>query len=297
MGRAVEGRRHLRLRPQPPAQRGLLDRHPPAHGVGLAARRARLLLHPHRPGRAVPADAGQERLLPDGLGRQRPADRAPGAELLRRAVRPLPAVRRRLHARRKSPTRSARCRSAGPTSSSCASSSCRRTRRSSRTSGGRSACRWTGTQHYTTIGPRAQKVSQRAFLRNLARGEAYLQEAPTLWDVTFQTAVAQAELEAREYAGHYYRVAFHGADGPVFIETTRPELVPSVVALIAHPDDERYQPMFGTTVTSPVFGVEIPVFAHPLPSPTRAPASRCAAPSATSPTSPGGASSSCPCAP
>src|SRR5689334_1562671 len=52
---------------------------------------------------------------------------------------------------------------------------------------------------YTTIGTKAQQVSQRAFLRNFARGEAYLQEAPTLWDVTFQTAVAQAELEAREY--------------------------------------------------------------------------------------------------
>ena len=51
------------------------------------------------------------------------------------------------------------------------------------------------SQHYTTIGPKAQEVSQRAFLRNFARGEAYLQEAPTLWDVTFQTAVAQAELE------------------------------------------------------------------------------------------------------
>ena len=57
---------------------------------------------------------------------------------------------------------------------------------------------------------RRRQVSQRAFLRNFARGEAYLQEAPTLWDVTFQTAVAQAELEAREYAGHYHRVAFHG---------------------------------------------------------------------------------------
>ncbi|MBZ5740904.1 valine--tRNA ligase [Nocardioides mangrovi] len=119
-------------------------------------------------------------------------------------------------------------------------------------------------QHYTTIGPKAQVVSQRAFLRNFARGEAYLQEAPTLWDVTFQTAVAQAELEAREYAGAYHRVAFHQADGtPVYIETTRPELIPSVVALIAHPDDERYQPLFGTTVSSPIFGVEIPVLAHP----------------------------------
>jgi valyl-tRNA synthetase len=119
-------------------------------------------------------------------------------------------------------------------------------------------------QHYTTIGPKSQVVSQRAFLRNFARGEAYLQEAPTLWDVTFQTAVAQAELEAREYAGAYHRVAFHRPDGaPVYIETTRPELIPSVVALIAHPDDERYQPLFGSTVTSPVFGVEIPVLAHP----------------------------------
>ncbi len=125
-------------------------------------------------------------------------------------------------------------------------------------------------QTYTTIGPAAQVVSQRAFLRNFARGEAYLQEAPTLWDVTFQTAVAQAELEAREYPGHYHRVAFHRPDGtPVHIETTRPELIPAVVALIAHPDDERYQPLFGTTVTSPVFGVEIPVLAHEAAEPDK----------------------------
>ncbi|MGA8208707.1 MAG: class I tRNA ligase family protein, partial [Nocardioidaceae bacterium] len=121
------------------------------------------------------------------------------------------------------------------------------------------------SQHYTTIGPQSRTASQRAFLRNLARGEAYLQESPTLWDVTFQTAVAQAELEARDYAGAYHRVAFHrgGDAGPVYIETTRPELIPSVVALIAHPDDERYQSLFGSTVTSPVFGVDVPVLAHP----------------------------------
>ncbi|WP_432478805.1 valine--tRNA ligase [Nocardioides sp. GXQ0305] len=125
-------------------------------------------------------------------------------------------------------------------------------------------------QHYTTIGPKAQLVSQKAFLRNFARGEAYLSEAPTLWDVTFQTAVAQAELEAREYAGHYHRVAFHRPDGePVWIETTRPELIPSVVALVAHPDDERYAGLFGTSVTSPVFGVEIPVVAHHLAEPDK----------------------------
>ncbi|WP_277452149.1 valine--tRNA ligase [Janibacter sp. DB-40] len=115
---------------------------------------------------------------------------------------------------------------------------------------------------YRTIDEHSRATAQTAFLRNLARGEAYTAEAPGLWDVTFQTAVAQAELEARDYPGAYHRVAFHGADGPVHVETTRPELLPACVALIAHPDDERYQGLFGSTVTSPIFGVEVPVLAH-----------------------------------
>ncbi len=126
------------------------------------------------------------------------------------------------------------------------------------------------TQTYTTIGEESRIASQRAFLRNYARGEAYSHDAPTLWDVTFQTAVAQAELEAREYPGAYHRVSFHKPDGsPIHIETTRPELIPAVVALIAHPDDERYKDLFGTTVTSPVFGVEIPVLAHQAAEPDK----------------------------
>lgn len=126
------------------------------------------------------------------------------------------------------------------------------------------------SQTYTTIGHDAQTTSQRAFLRNLSRGEAYSQDAPTMWDVTYQTAVAQAELEARDYPGHYYRVAYHLADGEkVWIETTRPELTPAAVALIAHPDDERYQHLFGTTARSPIFGVEVPVLAHTLADPEK----------------------------
>ncbi len=127
------------------------------------------------------------------------------------------------------------------------------------------------TQTYTTIGEESRIASQRGFLRNYARGEAYSTDAPTLWDVTFQTAVAQAELEAREYPGAYHRVAFHRprSGEPVHIETTRPELIPAVVALIAHPDDDRYKDLFGTTVTSPVFGVEIPVLAHEAAEPDK----------------------------
>jgi valyl-tRNA synthetase len=119
---------------------------------------------------------------------------------------------------------------------------------------------------YTTIEDRSRRASQRGFLRNLARGEAYTQEAPTLWDVDFRTAVAQAELEDRDRPGAYHTIAFHKADGSgdVLIDTTRPELLPACVALIAHPDDPRYQPLFGKTVRTPLFNVEVPVYAHPL---------------------------------
>ena len=93
--------------------------------------------------------------------------------------------------------------------------------------------------------------------------QAYQLEAPTLWDVDFQTAVAQAELEDRERPGAMHRVRFgterrrHGA----LIDTTRPELIAACVALLAHPDDERHArarrrrarttPLFGTTRAGP----------------------------------------------
>jgi valyl-tRNA synthetase len=122
---------------------------------------------------------------------------------------------------------------------------------------------------YQTIDSQARAVSQRAFLHNLARGEAYQAEAPTLWDITFRTAVAQAELEDRERPGAFYRITFHAAAGPVYVETTRPELIPACVALVAHPQDERYRDLVGTTVRTPIFEVDIPVLTHHLADPDK----------------------------
>ena len=123
---------------------------------------------------------------------------------------------------------------------------------------------------YQTIDKRARTVSQRAFLRNLKRGEAYQAEAPTLWDVTFRTAVAQAELEDRERPGAFHKIGFKKQNGEnVYIETTRPELLPSCVALVANPDDDRYKELFGKTVTTPLFDVEVPVVAHQLADPEK----------------------------
>ncbi|HSL20964.1 MAG TPA: valine--tRNA ligase [Vicinamibacterales bacterium] len=120
---------------------------------------------------------------------------------------------------------------------------------------------------YATIGERAQRVSQRAFLRLFQRGLAYQVEAPTLWDVDFRTAVAQAELEDREVPGAYHRVRFgETGDLEIDIETTRPELIPACVALVAHPDDERYKPLFGREITVPLFGTRVPMRPHALAS-------------------------------
>jgi valyl-tRNA synthetase len=118
---------------------------------------------------------------------------------------------------------------------------------------------------YATIDERSRRTSQKMFLHNLARGEAYTSEAPTMWDVDYQTAVAQAEMEDRELPGAYHRLRFDDIE----IETTRPELVAACVALVAHPDDERYAARFGSTVHTPLFGVEVPVLAHRLAEPDK----------------------------
>jgi valyl-tRNA synthetase len=123
---------------------------------------------------------------------------------------------------------------------------------------------------YATIGRRAQHLSQLSFLRLLRRDLAYQLEAPTLWDIDFRTAVAQAELEDREQPGAYHRVRFALPDGGfIEVDTTRPELIPACVALVAHPDDPRYQPLFGTEVLTPLFGVRVPVRAHALADPEK----------------------------
>src|SRR5215467_2461650 len=123
---------------------------------------------------------------------------------------------------------------------------------------------------YTTIGRAAQRIAQQMFLRELAAGEVYHALAPTAWDVDFHTAVAQAEQEDREVAAAYHRILFTAADGtPVEVDTTRPELLPACVALVAHPDDGRYAHLFGTTAASPLFDVPVPVRPHHLADPAK----------------------------
>jgi valyl-tRNA synthetase len=123
---------------------------------------------------------------------------------------------------------------------------------------------------YTTIDAGSRRVAQLGFLRDLARGVAYQLDAPTMWDVDFNTAVAQAETEDRELPGAYQTLAFSTVDGAVVeVQTTRPELLPACVAVVAHPADQRYAGLVGQHLRTPLFGVRVPVYAHPLADPEK----------------------------
>jgi valyl-tRNA synthetase len=122
------------------------------------------------------------------------------------------------------------------------------------------SCDWNET--YATIDERSRFVSQFSFLRLLERGLVELREAPTMWDIDFHSAVAQAEVEDREREGAFYRIRFGLEDGgDVVIATTRPELIPACIAVSAHPEDDRYRHLIGKNAVTPLFHAPVPIIA------------------------------------
>ncbi|MCA9707157.1 MAG: valine--tRNA ligase [Myxococcales bacterium] len=121
-------------------------------------------------------------------------------------------------------------------------------------------------QEYATIDDHCRATAQRSFLDLHARGMLYSSFAPTMWDVDFQTAVAQAELDDRELASTFNDIAFgvEGSDEHFVISTTRPELLPACVAVAAHPEDPRYAHLLGQRAVTPLFRVPVPIFASEL---------------------------------
>ena len=124
---------------------------------------------------------------------------------------------------------------------------------------------------YTTIGDAARAASQRAFLRNLARGEAYTAEAPVAVGRDIPDRGRPGRTGGPGPAGRLPPAAVHRrpTGRPIEVDTTRPELLPACVALVCHPDDDRFSGLVGKRARTPVFGVEVPVHAHPLADPTK----------------------------
>ncbi len=126
------------------------------------------------------------------------------------------------------------------------------------------------SEEYATIDERCRRISQRSFLDLYDKGHIFQDEAPTMWDVDFRTAVAQAEVEDRERTSAFYDVEFGVEGGGSFtISTTRPELLGACVGVTAHPDDPRYRELFGKRAITPVFFAPVPIFPSELADPEK----------------------------
>jgi len=157
-------------------------------------------------------------------------------------------------------------------------------------------------QQYATIDRHCRLISQRSFRDLYEKGHLYNRDAPTAWDVDFQTAVAQAEMEERSKPGAFHHLEFGvaGDAGGFVIATTRPELLPACVGVTAHPDDPRYKGLFGKKAVTPLFRVPVPIFPSELADPEKGTGilmvCTWSAPSATRPTFSGGGKRASSCA-
>jgi valyl-tRNA synthetase len=125
-------------------------------------------------------------------------------------------------------------------------------------------------QTYATIDDHSRRLAQISFRELFEAGHLYSTYAPTMWDVDYQTAVAQAEIEERPQSGAFHEIVFSVEGGGRFvIATTRPELLPACVGVAAHPEDARYRSLIGRTAVTPLFGAPVPIFPSPLVDPEK----------------------------
>lgn len=126
-------------------------------------------------------------------------------------------------------------------------------------------------QEYATVNDHCRRISQLSFLELLEKGEVYQAERPVLWDVDFRTAIAQAELVDKEVpsAYHFLRFGIEGTTDHLVIATTRPELLPACVAVLVHPEDDRYRQFIGKNAVTPLFNTPVPIMSDPKADPEK----------------------------
>jgi valyl-tRNA synthetase len=118
---------------------------------------------------------------------------------------------------------------------------------------------WSKT--YSSINPHSQKIAQWSFIDLYRKGFLSQREEPIMWDISFQSALAQTDLEDSEQESHLNDIIFKSENTgeDLIIATTRPELIPAAVALFFHPEDSRYQHLIGTKAITPISGHSVPI--------------------------------------
>lgn len=122
---------------------------------------------------------------------------------------------------------------------------------------------WSNT--YSTISAASRRIAQQSFLDLLKKNQVYRQYEPAIYCTACRTSVAQADLDDAQHASFFNDIVFLDQKGnQLIVGTTRPELLFSCVALLYHPQDERYTYLEGQYATTPLFNQKVPIFADPL---------------------------------
>lgn len=112
---------------------------------------------------------------------------------------------------------------------------------------------------YSTIDNQCRKLSQKSFLDLYKQDRLYQQESASIYCPECQTAIAQAELKDKTLSSLFNDIIFKSNNKEIIVATTRPELLPSCVALFYYPGDSRYSHLKNKKAQVPLFNFEVPI--------------------------------------
>ena len=107
------------------------------------------------------------------------------------------------------------------------------------------------------------KVVTETFVRLYNEGLIYRGKRLVNWDVKLGTAVSDLEVVQEEEDGFMWHINYPLCigEGHLTVATTRPETMLGDVAVMVHPEDERYAHLIGKNVKLPLCDREIPIIA------------------------------------
>nr|WP_315227573.1 valine--tRNA ligase [uncultured Limnohabitans sp.] len=119
------------------------------------------------------------------------------------------------------------------------------------------------SREYFTMDPKLSKTVTETFVQLYEQGLIYRGKRLVNWDPVLMSAVSDLEVESEEEEGSMWHIRYDLADGSgsVTVATTRPETLLGDVAVMVHPEDERYSALIGKQVNLPLCGRTIPVIA------------------------------------
>ncbi|MGV0985268.1 MAG: valine--tRNA ligase [Limnohabitans sp.] len=119
------------------------------------------------------------------------------------------------------------------------------------------------SREYFTMDPKLSKTVTETFVQLYEQGLIYRGKRLVNWDPVLMSAVSDLEVESEEEDGSMWHIRYDLADGSgsLTVATTRPETLLGDVAVMVHPEDERYKHLIGKQVNLPLCNRTIPVIA------------------------------------